>query len=281
MMLGTLGATLISQNWDSIFMTSSGEKSNVIQLLQSLQQSIAERNKSVDEEGDQISFVEIGGLVQLEYYGFAFDESFAELVQVLCNPQVAASLQTLTLSSPDEGANGTFYWDFTELNRSLVMFSNLTTFFVEPYQAGWHNHPVIARSLEEEGMIGRLLAQMPNLRELTVPNAPDASFFQVGHRPLTALRVETGYDHQNFILNFRRSSCFPSLRTLDFGDFNEQYINNYREYRTPFEHYRELFLSKAFSEIQEFVLRHAELSRSQVEELQGLRKDLIFRLIEW
>jgi hypothetical protein len=260
-------------------MASSRPDSIVIKLLSALQQRIAEREKEVGEEEDRISFVEVGDLVQIEYYGFAFGESFSELAHLLCNPDIASTTKSLAFRSLDEGANGTFYWDFTELNRSSVMFPNLTTFFVEPHHANWHNHPVIAETLEEKGMIGRLLTQMPNLREMTVPNAPDSSFFQVGQRPLSALRVEAGYDHQNFILNFSRSSCFPFLKMLDFGDFNEQYMDDYLEYCTPFEHYRELLQSKAFSGVQELVLRNARFSASQVKELQKLCKNIIFRLI--
>lgn len=260
-------------------MASSRPDSIVIKLLSALQKRIADREKEVGEEEDRISFVEVRDLVQIEYFGFAFGESFSQFVHLLCNPDIASSTQSLVFRSLDEGANGTFYWDFTELNRSSVMFPNLTTFFVEPHHSDWHNHPVIAETLEEEGMIGRLLAQMPNLREMTVPNAPDASFFQVGQRPLSTLHVDAGYDHQNFILNFSRSSCFPLLKILDFGDFNEQYMDDYLEYCTPFEHYRELLQSKAFSGVQELVLRNARLSPSQVEELEKLCKKIILRLI--
>jgi hypothetical protein len=263
-----------------ISMASDRSDSTVIKLLNALQKHVAAREKAVWEEEDCISFIEVQDLVQIEYFGFACGESFSDLIHLLCNPDIASSVQSLAFRSVDEGFNGTLYWDFTELNRSSVMFPNLTTFFVEPQHADCHNGSVIAQMLEEEGMIGRLLAQMPNLREMTVPNAPDASFFQVGQRPLSALRVEAGYDHQNFIFNFSRSSCFPFLKRLDFGDFNEQYMDDYLEYCTPFEHYRDLLQSKALSGVQELVLRNARLSPSQVEELQKLCENIIFRLID-
>jgi hypothetical protein len=145
-------------------MTSSRTNPIVIELLSDLQQRIAARERGIGETEDRISFVESQSLVQVEYFGFAFGESFSELIHLLCDPDIASCIQSLVFRSVDEGANGTFYWDFTELNRSAVIFPNLTTFFVEPHHADWHNHPVIAHTLEEEGMIGRLLAQMPNLR---------------------------------------------------------------------------------------------------------------------
>jgi hypothetical protein len=139
-------------------MSPSRPDSAVIKLLSALEQRIAAREKGAWEDDDRISFVEVQDLVQIEYFGFAFGESFSDLIHLLCNPDIASSIQSLAFRSHDEGANGTFNWDFTELNRSSVMFPNLTTFFVEPHHADWHNHPVIAGSLEEEGMIGRLLA---------------------------------------------------------------------------------------------------------------------------
>lgn len=90
------------------------------------------------------------------------------------------------------------------------------------------------------------------------------------------MRVEAGFDHENFILNFSRSSCFTELKKLDFGDFNEQYMDDYLGYRTPFEHYCELFQSGAFAGIQEFVLRNASLSSLS---FQATRKDLDFSLL--
>jgi hypothetical protein len=260
-------------------MKSTRPDSNVINLLGALQRSIANREREVYEEEERISIVEVQDLVQIEYFGYAFGDSFSELIHLLCNPSVAASTQSLIFRSFDEGANGTFNWDFTELNRSSVAFPNLTNFFVELRHPDWHNHPVIAESLEEEGMIARLLSQMPNIREMTIPNAPDVSFFQVGQRPLSALRVEAGYDHQNFILNFSQSSCFPFLQRLDFSDFNEQYMDDYLDCCTPFEHYCELLQSNAFSGVQKLVLRNARLAPSQAEELQGLCKNIVFRLI--
>jgi hypothetical protein len=53
----------------------------------------------------------------------------------------------------------------------------MISFRVAWQRPGDHNHPVLGCGYEEGGMIARLLDRMPNLEELTVPSAPDASFF--------------------------------------------------------------------------------------------------------
>ncbi len=209
-----------------------------------------------------------------------FDESFEEFVRALCLPEVAEQIGTLVFWGPDEGANGTKNWDFSRLLVSEVVFSNLKSLFVEPDSPEDHNHSIIARDYDEDGQIAGLLKKAPQLQSLTVPSAPDASFFEVGTHPLTYLRVETGYDTQNFILNFSQSSCLPLLRTLDFGDYNQRYFEEYPCGCTIFEHYKQLSRSKAFAGVGQFVLRSSILSAEQLAQLQRLRKDCQFMVIQ-
>jgi hypothetical protein len=113
-----------------------------------------------------------------------------------------------------------------------------------------------------------------------VPSAPDETFFGIGHWPLKYLRVDSGYDTQNFILNFSRSHCFPELRTIDFGDYNQRYIEDYLVGCTPLQHFEQLFRSKAFSGVARFVLRNSILSLEQVAELHKLKKECQFMVIQ-
>src|ERR1043165_4764398 len=124
------------------------------------------------------------------------------------------------------GANGTRNWDFTPLVESSAVFPQPTSFFIEPSAPEHHNQTIIAKDYDEDGMIARLLTRFPRIESLTTPSAPNASFFEIGIRPLVYLRVDAGYDTQNFILNLSKSSCFPSLRLLDYGDYNERYMED-------------------------------------------------------
>lgn len=250
--------------------------------IQEIQKWISEHDQFEwnSDDPERLLFTEVQGLFHLEFYGFPWNDNFLKFIELICIPEVASKIVALNFRSPDQGANGTLNWDFSELIQSKTDLANLKTLFVEPYQPEWHNFPIIAESLEEEGMIAKLIAKMPCLKKLTLPNSPDASFFEVSRESLSYLRVESGYDPQNFIFNLSHSSCFPNLQTLDFGDYNQQYVDEYPEACIPFEHYVELFCSRAFASIQLFVLRNAVLSPTQLQELHQQRQGMTFRFIQ-
>jgi hypothetical protein len=247
----------------------------VIPRLQALQRAIAGADYPtlLDQEIDRLYFAEVQGLLHVEFYGQVWDEPgepFALLLDLLCDVEVAASLRALSFRGPDEGANGTRNWDFTRLLATDTTFPNLTSLYVEPTQPEHHNHSIIAEVYEEEGMIGRLLDRMPALQSLTVPSAPDASFFTRGVRPLNRLRVESGYDHQDFIRNLSRSTCFPELVVLDFGDYSQRYMDDYPERCTPFGDYVELLRSPAGRSIRLLILRNTAFTPDQFTSLCAL-----------
>jgi len=250
--------------------------------LSIVQQAISARNEPEwdDESCEKLLFCPVAGLLHVEFYGLPFDKSFTDFIKVLCLPEVAVSIRSLVFLGPDEGANGTRNWDFSQLLETNVAFPNLLTLSVEPTLPDDHNQTIIASVYDEEGQIGRLVSKAPSLQSLTVPSAPDASFFKVGSAPLSYLRVEAGYDTQNFILNFSQSSCFAKLRILDFGDYNQRIIEDYPYGCTPFEHYQQLFRSRAFSSVARFVLRNSILTEEQLGELHLTRDDCQLMVIQ-
>lgn len=251
--------------------------------LQSLQERISQTSERslLDVEMQKLYFTHSRGLLYVAYYGSSYNETYADFLQTICIPEIAEQLGELTIQGPDEGANGTRNWDFSGLVDSGVEFPRLNTFFVEPTEPDHHNQTIIGADYEEEGQIGHLLTQMPALQFLTVPSAPDADFFERGEHPLAILRVESGYDHQSFIANFSRSSCFPHLRMLDFGDYNQRYMEDYVQQCTPFADYEALFRSQAFRNIsgRGFVLRNSVLSAVQLAELRRMQSSVPFYVI--
>ena len=256
----------------------------VIQQLQELQKRISERNDPnwrVDE-CEKLFFFESSGLIDVQFYGNNWEESFADFLQLLGRPEIAANLRSLSILGPDQGANGTKNWDFTSLLESQVVFPNLTSFYIEPTEPHHHNHSIIATNAsfyDEEGMIAQLVSRMPVLESLTLPSAPDETFFAAGSKTLARLRVESGYDHMNFIQNLSRSEPFPELRFLDFGDYSQKYTENYQEHCTPFDHYAALFRSRAFAKVGYFRLRNPALSQNEILELKKLREGLQFHVV--
>lgn len=257
---------------------------SVIQQLQELQRRVNERNGEdwPIENCDRLFFAESRGLFDIEFYGDNWEESFDEFLRLLGKQEIAATVRSLSVRGPDRGANGTKNWDFTTLLKSDAVFTKLLSFYVEPTQTDHHNQSIIATnetSYEEDGMIAQLLTKMPAVESLTLPSAPDETFFAVGSKTLARLRVESGYDHKNFILNLSKSTTFPELKFLDFGDYSQTYLENYQEACTPFEHYVALFESEAFARVSYFRLRNPSLSQAKLLELKSLRKDLQFHLV--
>jgi hypothetical protein len=119
--------------------------------------------------------------------------------------------------------------------------------------------------------LGRLLAAAPALRVLVSPSAPDAGFFKAGERPLGYLSVDAGYAHQDFLLNLARSSSFPHLYALAWGEYNETYMDDFADHVVPFEHYRELLGSTHFSSVHAFELRNPVMTDSELQTLRRLR----------
>jgi hypothetical protein len=93
--------------------------------------------------------------------------------------------------------------------------------------------------------------------------------------------VDSGYDTQNFIENLAASSSFPNLGRLEFGEYNETYMDDFASHCTPKEDYRRLFTSPAFGSVRFFRWRNPVFSREEIAELRALcpQKGLQFQVI--
>lgn len=235
-----------------------------------------------DEYQSTLMFCETSGLIKIKFYGDPAGESDAlnRLLRVVVDSDVSPYVKSLEFSGPDKGANGTRAWGFGAVVESDAVFTNLTSFLVEGTLPEHHNRSIISGDFYEEGgMIAGLLGKMPSLLSLGVPSAPDHNFFRTEAHPLNTLVVQAGYDTQDFILNLGRAACFPGLRRLDFTDYQETYAEDYESGRTPFGHYKELFLSPSLDEMRLVVLRNPRLSREEAEELKSLKKGVQLMLI--
>ena len=189
----------------------------------------------------------------------------------LANPAVAPFLASLRLQGPDEGVNGTRNWDLDSLVNGPCGFPRLRYFEIEQNKPGDHNQIIVASSYDEEGVLAELLERAPTLEYIVTPSAPSGEFFRVGERLLRYLNVDAGYDTQGFIGNLSRSSCFPGLRVLEFGEYC---LEGFASRCTPVLDYQELFASKAFAGVRHFVWRNPACSDTEIGELRAARKDI-------
>jgi hypothetical protein len=226
------------------------------------------------DDMERLSFFERVGLFHVEYYGLHYDDYPLPVFETLGLPDVAPYLGSLSFRGPDVGGNGTKAWDFTPLLEREVCLSELRTLDIELSEIGRQNQVIVAgMGYEEGGQLAGWLDLAPKLRRLTTPSAPNAAFFERADHSLQWLRVDAGYDHQEFILNLSRSSCFEYLQ-LDFGEVSTYDRDLWEQNSTPFEHYEALFRSQTVTLLSPLIIRNPNLTGEQLAALKALRPGL-------
>jgi hypothetical protein len=251
--------------------------------LASLQRAIEARARANRDPSfiDRLCVTRVGDLVYLDFYGDACGESFCDLLDTLVEPGVASSVASIQLRGPDEGANGTRNWDLSTIAENAVTFPKLGSLCVEQTKPTDHNRTIVASTYDEDGVLAKILRKAPALKVLVTPSAPNADFFRVGSRPIEYLSVDAGYDHQGFIANLARSSCFPQLRSFEFGEYNETYMEDFSAHVTPFSDYRELFTSPAFAPVTVFLWRNPGCSPVELAAAKELNKRRQVLVVRW
>lgn len=236
---------------------------------------------------NRLSIAPIRNGLHVEYFGDAWEEPLEMTLESLSDQIVADSITSLAFSGPDEGANGTREWSFQTLLDADVSFPILRSLYVRPTEPDHHNSSLIVHAgtiLEEGGDIARLVAKMPYLTELTVPNAPDASFFDQSLPHLKSLRIGGNYNTQNFIENLAAARNLPSLTSLDFTESTELQTTWLKDrddsYVTPTAAYERLLRSSVGEALKVLILRNTRLSRDELEHLQAIRPALQFMVIQ-
>ena len=256
---------------------------DVAAQLESLRARIASHNEAdtSPENLQYLAIIQTGDVFHLDFYGECFEKSFIDLLNTIAAPDVARSIGSLVFRGPDEGANGTLNWNIEPMLATDATFSRLERFSIRLNQPGDHNCPIAGADYDENGVLAKLLSKAPRVHELTVPSAPDSSFFEVGERPVRCLSVDAGYDTQDFVANFARSSCFPNLKCLEWGEYNQTHMDDYLENCTPMEHYQELFRSNAFGSVTKFVWRNPACTDDEIKDLKTLKPGLQLLVVRY
>ena len=253
------------------------------QQLKLLRQRIAARNASDEYIGDlqYVAITQTSNVFNLDFYGRCCDESYEDFLDTIARSDVAPLLRSIVIRGPDEGANGTRNWDIEPLLATGVTFTNLEKFSIQLNQPGDHNRIIIGSIDEEDGVLARLIEKTPRIQELTVPSAPSAAFFNIGKRPIRFLSVDSGYDTQDFIANLAKSSCFPDLQRLEWGEYQETYLEDYLDNCTQAADYQKLFKSNAFASVGFFLWRNPVCTSEDIRSLKALKPNLQFLVVHY
>jgi hypothetical protein len=192
----------------------------------------------------EITQTSTGGYAIVYHTPYYIEENLA-IFSFVNTPKYTSKIHSLAIGAEDWGANGTRTIDIQTLLEPTNLFENLQKITFPLNADNLHNKIVVTYkdAYDEEGGLGLLLDRCPNLYFLTTPSAPNEYFFKRTYHPLRYLKVQTGYDHQNFIFNLSQSECFPDLEVLHFRDYAETYMSDYKDYCTSTKEYEAFFLN--------------------------------------
>lgn len=200
-------------------------------------------------------------------------------ITVLAREPVARALVSLTFDCPDMGANGVCNWDLTEFADGDVAYPLLRHLRIARNTPDRHNRCIVARAYEEGGVLGRIANKAPQLESLETPSAPSANFFEVELNNLTHLRVDAGFDTNDFVRMLARASFPPKLRGFEWGDYAERYVDDWLSKTTPFEDMEALVRCEGFGQIKAFSLRNTPYAVEELKQLKALRPGLSIRVV--
>jgi hypothetical protein len=197
--------------------------------------------------------------LEVAFCGWMADGVLRALLELLASERVAAELATFRLTGEDEGTNGTREWNLEPL-LAAARFPKLTVFDVERTKPDDNNRTIIAKDMEENGVIAALLDRMPALTDLRLPSAPSEAFFARAAHPLARLEVQSGFEPNDFLARLGASDAFTQLEALDFTDYAETYADDFEELRTPVGVLDAFFQTRALPKLTTLTLRGTRLA---------------------
>jgi hypothetical protein len=157
-----------------------------------------------------------GNGLHVQYDGEVWEGAFEILLDAIA--RAASDIVSLKFVGDDAGANGLRAHDFAPLLATDAVFPNLKQLLIRPSDVGSH-----CLCQVEENQLPELVARCSNLESLTLPQAPEAAFFNCSLLRLRELRIGMGWELYQFIANFARASkkgsqFLPALQSFDFTD---------------------------------------------------------------
>ncbi|MDV3457755.1 hypothetical protein RZN05_12235 [Sphingomonas sp. HF-S4] len=226
----------------------------------------------------RLSVADLGGALAVEYRGSEY-EGWSEFLDLLGRPGIAPHLVQLRISGPDEGANGLKEWDFAPLIAARPDFSGLRAFQVAISDPGDHNQACIA-----DDQLPTLIARMPALRTLELPQAPEPDFFALDLPQLKRIRTGGDWRTRGFIGHLAEATRLPALGFIDFTDSSAPFLSltpaETPEWdSTPFAEYERLFRSPVLERAWGIRLRNARLTEAEYRALSAIRPKCQFSVV--
>jgi hypothetical protein len=257
--------------------------------FQELRKAIARKNRA-DELAtnhpwySRLSVRQTKGLLDVKYRGeyelwFQDESNIAildDLLTLLATAELAPKLRSFTYTTDAAlAANGTYNFNIDPLLTSKQNYPNLKTVSLDQGD-GEHGYKIL--NSEEFGdyhsagdALARLLRKALVLDELRTPSPPDENFFLGPPTQLRKLDIDSGFGHESFVKQLATSTRFPSLKSLVFTEYRQDYMKDWKSLTTPFVDYLSLFRSPLMTQMKEVTLRAVILKPSEIQQLLAIR----------
>lgn len=222
----------------------------------------------------RLSVADLGGVLAVSYFGSSYT-GWPEALEALGVPGVAEHIGSLHINGPDEGANGTRDLNFSSLIAAQPAFTQLKNLVIAQSDTGDHNQTVV-----DEAQIAPLLALMPALVRLTLPQPPEPEFFDLEFKHLRTIVLGRAYRTYGFIGHLAdRSQGLPALGYLDFSDSLAPLLDVEVQEdpdwdSTPFTDYERLFDADISAQLWGMRVRNSRLTEAELLALRAKRPKL-------
>jgi hypothetical protein len=236
-------------------------------------------NRLIDPDycSSRLMVADLNGGLAVHYFG-EDHEPWDATVKLLAKSDIVQHIVSLRIDGPDQGANGCREWRFDPVLKTKPVFENLRDFWIRPTATSDHNF-----SMVEDGQLSQLLALMPELVNLTAPQAPETDFFRTRFAHLRSIAIGMDWRTRGFIGELAKAETLPALTLLDFTDSLAPFLAKEPQDAewdsTPFDDYVALLQSPIGAKLRMLRLRNTRLTEAQFVELQAVRPHLQFSVI--
>lgn len=187
--------------------------------------------------------------------------------KIIANPKYSKTIKNLRFFHKGGQANGTVELYFSEL-LSYGSFPNLTFFYTQHYSEDGSLIASFRGNYEEDGLGGKILDLMPDVRVLNLVSAPDETFFNRENHPVETLEVRAGYENNKFIERLTDCKCFGNLKHFSYQDINIAFTQSPDDAVMPFETIEKFMESKNFPKLEVLSLLELKITDEQIAKLK-------------
>lgn len=189
------------------------------------------------------------------------------IFKIIANSEYSTIIKSIRFFHKGGQANGTVELYFNEL-LSYNSFPNLTFFYTQHFSEDGSLIASFRGNYDEDGLGGKILDFMPNVKVLNLVSAPNDTFLKREHHPIETLEVRAGYENNKFIERLTDSQCFPNLKHFSYQDINIAFTQSPDDSVMQFEIIEAFMASKNFPNLEVLSLLELKITENQIEKLK-------------